>query len=67
MREHNPGRDRWITDPIVQAARFRELWLSGRYVYDPHEFHGPTLSFATLPGFADSGAVKGTTSSSSPW
>ncbi|MEL6997979.1 MAG: primosomal protein N' [Pseudomonadota bacterium] len=23
MREHNPGRDRWITDPVVQAARSR--------------------------------------------
>jgi uncharacterized protein (TIGR03663 family) len=36
-------------DEAVQAARFRELWLRGRYEYDPHEYHGPTLSYATLP------------------
>jgi len=36
-------------DEAVQAARFRDLWLEGRFVYDPNEFHGPTLAYATLP------------------
>jgi uncharacterized protein (TIGR03663 family) len=36
-------------DEAVQAARFRALWLEGRYVYDPDEYHGPTLNYATLP------------------
>jgi len=36
-------------DEAVQAARFRDLWLHGRYVYDPDEYHGPTLPYATLP------------------
>ncbi len=36
-------------DEAVQAARFRDLWQTGRYDYDPHEFHGPTLIYATLP------------------
>jgi len=36
-------------DEAVQAARSRDLWLRGRYVYDPNEFHGPTLQYATLP------------------
>src|SRR3990172_2112028 len=36
-------------DEAVGAARFRRLWEEGRYVYDPNEFHGPTLQYATLP------------------
>jgi len=36
-------------DEAVQAAIFRQLWQQGRYVYDPDEFHGPTLQYATLP------------------
>jgi len=35
-------------DEAVQAARFRELWQEGSYRYDPNEFHGPTLTYATL-------------------
>ena len=36
-------------DEAVQAARFRELWLRGVWRYDPHEYHGPTLNYLTLP------------------
>jgi uncharacterized protein (TIGR03663 family) len=36
-------------DEAVQAARFRELWQQGKYRYDPREYHGPTLSYFTLP------------------
>ncbi len=43
-------------DEAVQAARFRDLWRQGRYVYDPNEFHGPTLMYATLPSVVLSGA-----------
>ncbi len=42
-------------DEAVQAARFRNLWLLGDYRYDPHEFHGPTLPFSTLPAIWLSG------------
>ena len=35
-------------DESVQAARFRDLWQDGHYVYDPDEFHGPTLTYATM-------------------
>jgi uncharacterized protein (TIGR03663 family) len=38
-------------DEAVQAAIFRDLWLHGEYRYDPDEFHGPTLSYFTLPLF----------------
>ena len=36
-------------DEAVQAARFEELWWGPGYRYDADEFHGPTLSYATLP------------------
>ena len=36
-------------DEAVQAVRSRNLWLKGEYRYDPDEFHGPTLNYATLP------------------
>jgi uncharacterized protein (TIGR03663 family) len=36
-------------DEAVQARRFRDLWIDHRYRYDPDEFHGPTLHYATLP------------------
>lgn len=43
-------------DEAVQTAIFRDLWQQGRYVYNPREFHGPTLPYATLPSAALSGA-----------
>jgi uncharacterized protein (TIGR03663 family) len=36
-------------DESVHAVKFSELWKSGVYRYDPNEFHGPTLYYATLP------------------
>ena len=35
-------------DEAVNAIKFRDLWEKGHYVYDPHEYHGPTLHYATL-------------------
>lgn len=36
-------------DEAVQAIKFGQLLQVGYYRYDPHEFHGPTLNFFTLP------------------
>jgi uncharacterized protein (TIGR03663 family) len=36
-------------DEAVNAMRFRELWVSNSFRYDPDEFHGPTLEYFTLP------------------
>lgn len=36
-------------DEGVNAFKTRELWEQGTYKYDPNEFHGPTLHYATLP------------------
>ncbi|MFH1746328.1 MAG: flippase activity-associated protein Agl23 [Planctomycetota bacterium] len=44
------------TDEAVHAVKFNELWTTGRYVYDPVEYHGPVLYYATLPVVWLSGA-----------
>ena len=36
-------------DEAVQAYKTGELLETGRYRYDPDEFHGPTLYYLTLP------------------
>ncbi len=46
-----PQLDRRLmhNDEAVNAIKFRDLWRSGRYLYDPNEHHGPTLPYATVP------------------
>src|SRR5438309_10269799 len=34
-------------DEAVNAIKFGQLWEHGTYKYDPHEFHGPSLSYFT--------------------
>ncbi|MEK7675554.1 MAG: flippase activity-associated protein Agl23 [Verrucomicrobiota bacterium] len=36
-------------DEAVNAVKLQSLWEKGGYVYDPNEFHGPTLHYAALP------------------
>jgi uncharacterized protein (TIGR03663 family) len=43
-------------DESINADKFSELWRTGRFVYDPHEYHGPTLWYLTLPAVWASGA-----------
>jgi uncharacterized protein (TIGR03663 family) len=43
-------------DEAVNAIKVSELWQHGRYQYDPDEYHGPTLHYATLPFLWLSGA-----------
>jgi uncharacterized protein (TIGR03663 family) len=43
-------------DEAVNAVKVADLWEKGRYVYDPDEYHGPTLYYATLPFLWLSGA-----------
>lgn len=35
-------------DEAVNAVKFGRLWEGGRYRYDPNEYHGPSLCYATL-------------------
>ncbi len=43
-------------DEAVNAFKIDGLWERDRYTYDPQEFHGPTLYYATLPFVWLSGA-----------
>src|SRR2546426_11822042 len=35
-------------DEAVNAIKFGQLWNHGAYQYDPREYHGPTLHYATF-------------------
>jgi len=37
------------TDEAVHGIKFGDLLENGKYVYDPHEYHGPTLNYLTVP------------------
>ena len=43
-------------DEAVNALKLQGLWEKGAYRYDPHEYHGPVLHYATLPALWLSGA-----------
>lgn len=36
-------------DEAVHGIKFGQLLEHGDYRYDPHEYHGPTLNYSTLP------------------
>ena len=51
------------TDEAIHAVKLGTLYDTGIYTYNPHEFHGPTLYYATLPllwlsGIADYADIK---------
>ena len=37
------------TDEAVHAVKFGEFLEDGTYVYDPHEYHGPTIYYFAFP------------------
>ncbi len=43
-------------DEAVNALKLDQLWDKGVYHYDPNEYHGPALYYATLPAIWLSGA-----------
>jgi uncharacterized protein (TIGR03663 family) len=43
-------------DEAVNAVKVTELWQQHRYAYDPDEYHGPSLHYASLPFLWLSGA-----------
>jgi uncharacterized protein (TIGR03663 family) len=45
------------TDEAVNAMKFRSLLEEGKYRYDPTEYHGPTLLYATLARATVAGPV----------
>ena len=36
-------------DEAIHTIKCDTLWQTGEYVYDPNEYHGPTLYYLTLP------------------
>src|SRR5436190_23681216 len=44
------------SDEAVNAIKVSELWEHGHYVYNPDEYHGPLLYYATVPFLWLSGA-----------
>ncbi|MBL7153395.1 MAG: TIGR03663 family protein [Phycisphaerae bacterium] len=48
LRLPRPARRPMHGDEAVHADKFADLLEGGVYVYDPHEYHGPTLNYLTL-------------------
>lgn len=62
LRGPNLGLRPMHNDEGVNAVKFGALLDRGEYRYDPHEYHGPALHYATLAitrvaGFANSSAL----------
>ena len=55
------------SDEAVEAFKTGQLFDSGFYRYDPHEYHGPTLHYATLPFLYLSGARSFADSTETPY
>lgn len=49
LRTHDLARRPMHADEANQAVKAGELLESGRYAFDPHDHHGPTLYYAALP------------------
>ena len=56
LRVPNLERRPLHNDEAVNATKVAELWTNGKYRYDPDEYHGPTLHYATVPFLWLSGA-----------
>jgi uncharacterized protein (TIGR03663 family) len=49
LRTHDLGRRPMHADEANQAVKLGELLDTGRYTFDPHDHHGPTLYYAAVP------------------
>jgi uncharacterized protein (TIGR03663 family) len=49
LRTHDLARRPMHADEANQAVKAGELLETGKYAFDPHDHHGPTLYYATLP------------------
>ncbi len=49
LRTHDLGNRPLHNDEAVNATKLAALWDKGEYKYDPHEYHGPTLHYFSLP------------------
>ena len=49
LRSHDLGNRPLHNDEAVNATKLAAFWNKGEYKYDPHEYHGPTLHYFSLP------------------
>ena len=49
LRLPNLDRRPMHLDEAIHTIKCDTLWQTGEYVYDPDEYHGPTLYYLTLP------------------
>lgn len=49
LRTANLGNRPLHNDEAINATKLAALWNHGEYKYDPHEYHGPTLYYFSLP------------------
>jgi uncharacterized protein (TIGR03663 family) len=49
LRTHDLARRPMHADEANQAVKLGELLDAGRYAFDPHDHHGPTLYYAAVP------------------
>ena len=58
LRAHDLGNRPLHNDEAVNATKLAALWDKGEYKYDPHEYHGPTLHYFSLPFLKLSSAIN---------
>ena len=58
LRTHDLGNRPLHNDEAVNATKLATLWDKGEYKYDPHEYHGPTLHYFSLPVLKLSSAIN---------
>jgi uncharacterized protein (TIGR03663 family) len=56
LRSFQPELRPMHNDEGVNALMVQKLWKQGVYKYDPEEYHGPSLHYATLPFITLTGA-----------
>jgi len=49
LRTPDLGNRPLHNDESTNAIKLAALWEKGEYKYDPHEYHGPTLHYFSLP------------------
>lgn len=58
LRTPDLGNRPLHNDESTNATKLATLWEKGEYKYDPHEYHGPTLHYFSLPFLWASGASE---------
>lgn len=66
LRTSDLGNRPLHNDEAINATKLAVLYELGEYQYDPHEFHGPSLYYFSLPFIALSGVANSNADSATP-